>query len=99
MVCVMTNMNRIIQYIDPTQFQVYGNREKNNNNIIKGLIEVINDIISIKELNPLAVLHTLINQSGDKEIEVKKQVHKINEERDIENKLCEQKEVGGKKIV
>ena len=44
-----------IQYIDPAQFWVYRNRERRRDKIIKGLIEVVNELISLDKLNLLAI--------------------------------------------
>ena len=61
MIHIMTDIKGMIWYIDPAQFWFYRNREKKKNKIIKGLIEVINDMISIEELNLLAFLYIPID--------------------------------------
>ena len=55
-------------YIDLAWFWVYRNRERKSNNIIKALLQVVNKIISLKELNSLVVMNTSPNQRGDKGI-------------------------------
>ena len=61
------------QYIDSAWFWVYGNRERKRLNIIKGLIQVVNDLISLDELNLLAVTykpnHFWKNNNGPVEIQ------------------------------
>ena len=34
-------------YIDPAQFWIHSNRERRRDKIIKGLIEVVNELISL----------------------------------------------------
>ena len=61
-------MNSIRQYIDPAWFWIYENREQKKTNIIKGLIQFMYKIMSLEELNSLAVICKLPNQRGDEEI-------------------------------
>ena len=64
----MIDMNSTIWYADLAQFQVYRNRKMKRNNIIKGLLQVMNKMMSLGELNLLAVMHKLLNQSKDEGI-------------------------------
>ena len=45
------------QYTDLAQFWVYSNRERKKSNIIKGLIQVVNELISLDELNLFVVTY------------------------------------------
>ena len=42
-------------YTDPAWFWVYGNKERRKNKIIKALIEVVNELISLEDLKPVAI--------------------------------------------
>ena len=57
---MMIDISGIIWYTDPIWFWVQRNRERKKNKIINSLIDVINDMISLKELNLLAILCILI---------------------------------------
>ena len=46
-----------IWYLDPVWFQVYSNRERKMLNIIKGLIQVFNNLISLDKLSLLVVTY------------------------------------------
>ena len=45
------------QYIDLAWFQVYGNQERKKNKIINSLLEIVNNLISLKELNQMEITY------------------------------------------
>jgi len=80
-ICVMNDVNGTTWYVDLVCFWIYRNRERKKNNIIKGLMEVIKEMISIEELNLLVVLHVPKNRSGNEgvgAVEIKKPAIKVN---------------------
>ena len=46
-----------IQFIDLAWFWVYGNQERKKNKISNSLLEVVNNLISLKELNLMAITY------------------------------------------
>ena len=42
-------------YTDPAWFWVHANRERRRDKIIKGFVEVVNELISLDELNLFAI--------------------------------------------
>ena len=77
---VMKDTTRTIWYIDLAWFWIHSNREQMRNKIMKELIEVVSKLISLEELNPLAILYNP-NQScknKNKPIELKNNNRKGN---------------------
>ena len=78
---VMKDITGTTWYTDPAWFWVYGNKEQRKNKIIKALIKVVNELVSLEELNPVAISHDP-NQScknEDKPIELTNNNSKGNE--------------------
>ena len=47
MMYIMMDISGAMQYTDPAQFQVQGNRERKKTKIINSLIEIIKEIMGI----------------------------------------------------
>ena len=45
------------QYIDLAWFWVYGNQERKKNKIINSLLEIVNNLISLEELNQMEITY------------------------------------------
>ena len=60
---IMKDTMGTIQYIDSAWFQVHANRERRRDKIIKGLVEIVNELISLEELNPFAVSYDPMQSS------------------------------------
>ena len=56
---VMKDNTGTIWYTDPAWCWVYGNRERRKNNIINGLLELINELVSFEDLNLHAISYNL----------------------------------------
>ena len=54
---IMIDNTGTTQYTDPAWFQVYSNRERKRLKIIKDLIEVVNNLISLDKLNLFTVIY------------------------------------------